>query len=101
MTSTHNKYYNTTAQEFSCGAIVRDEFKQAPDTDCVVLELWKAHGMYHVRSHDFELFGRMKWDSYDTLYAARHRFAELKRKYKAGMKCGMFNTTLDKGFIQE
>lgn len=88
-------------QELACGHVQQAVFKQAPEQKPVHLTLHQEHGVYHVRAHDFELGGRMKWERYDNATAARARFAELKRKYKAGMKAGLFNTTVPKGYYEE
>jgi hypothetical protein len=67
-----------TAYEFACGACqVRT---LAPDFR---ITLWKEHGTYHVRGHDFSTHTRVFWDSFRTLTEARKRFAEAVREYLA------------------
>ena len=38
------------------------------------LSLWCEHGVYHVRAHEFGGHGRLFWDSFRLLGAARKRF---------------------------
>lgn len=45
----------------------------------VNVNLWQAHGTYHVRAHDHGNRRRVFWDSFSTLGAARRRY-DLARK---------------------
>ena len=57
-----------SAYGLACGYI-----EQAMFSD-VRLRLWYEHGCYHVRAHDFAEHGRLFWDSFSTVKAARKRF---------------------------
>jgi hypothetical protein len=64
-----------TPYALNCGYV------QQIDKDNLRLTLWKEHGALHVRAHDFEN-GRIFWDFFDTLGAARKRFSVAKRELK-------------------
>lgn len=40
----------------------------------VEVTLWMEHNAYHVRGHEFDGRGRVFWDAFPTLGAARARF---------------------------
>lgn len=61
-----------TAYGFACGYIERHE-------SCgVAVTLWKEHGTYHVRAHGGNI-GRIFWDSFPNLAAARKRYELAKQ----------------------
>ncbi len=59
-----------SAYGFACGYV-----EQAKIGD-IRIRLWINHGCYHVRAHEhgFGGRGRLFWDSFRTLGAARKRF---------------------------
>lgn len=64
----HNARGKLTAYALACGYIEKKE------RGTVQVTLWREHGVYHVRAHDFER-GRIFWDSFITLTDARKRFS--------------------------
>jgi hypothetical protein len=48
----------------------------------VEVSLWKEHGTYHVRAHDFNEHKRLDWKSFPTMSAARVAFGKMVRQYK-------------------
>jgi len=73
-----------TAYELACGAVdIRRKLilDRYPATD-YQLTLWREHGTYHVRLHNFSEHSRVFWDSFNTLAQARKRFAAAVREYK-------------------
>lgn len=60
-----------TPYGLACGYIEND-FNKGIDT-C----LWKEHGKYHVRQHDFNKGQRISWEVFDYLSAARPYFLKL------------------------
>lgn len=80
-----------TAYQAVCGAVQRIELKQYAHHEPVCIDLWIEHGTYHVRAHDHELHGRLFWDSFDTITAARTRYSKAVKDTKAAMKAGTFN----------
>ena len=63
-----------TPYALNCGYV------QQIDSANLRLALWKEHGTIHVRAHDFNDHKRIFWDCFDTLTAARKRFAVAKRE---------------------
>lgn len=57
-----------SAYGFGCGYSERAKFGETEIT------LWCEHGTYHVRAHNFGIHGRLFWDSFRLLAAARKRF---------------------------
>lgn len=57
-----------SAYGLACGYIERATLSETQ------LSLWCEHGVYHVRAHDFGGHGRLFWDSFRLLSAARKRF---------------------------
>src|ERR1700759_403472 len=59
-----------TAYEFACGYVQHAERGMQHDpenlapTAGVSLTLWKEHGTFHVRAHDFGKHERLFWDSF-------------------------------------
>lgn len=52
---------------FACGYV------ESRQIGTIRIKLWKEHLVFHVRAHCSER-GRLFWDSYSTLAAARKRF---------------------------
>lgn len=65
---------NLTDYALSCGY---RESKGGTDTGNLHVTLWKEHSTYHVRAH-YIGYGRLFWESFPTLTAARKLFAETK-----------------------
>lgn len=81
---THTEKGRLTDYGLSLGMIERWTGKPV-ELRMVSLNLWKEHGTYHVRAHDHDCLGRLFWDSFDTLTAARKRFDSAKRELKANV----------------
>lgn len=62
-----------TPYALACGYIERAELAGG-----VSVTLWAEHGTIHVRAHD-ALRGRVFWDSFETVTAARARFTRAVR----------------------
>ena len=60
-----------SAYGFACG------YGEQAEIGNVSVRLWSEHSTYHVRAHEsgFGGRGRIFWDSFRTLGAARKRFA--------------------------
>lgn len=43
--------------------------------------LWREHGVYHVRSHNFEEHKRIQWDTAATLGEARRLLMEHRKLF--------------------
>lgn len=71
----HNSNGTLTAYAFACGYIERKE------TENLRLDLWHEGACYHVKAHEFNGRGRLTWESFDGLAAARRHFAFLKNIY--------------------
>ena len=54
-----------SAYELACGYVERFEH------DNLWVTLWREHGVYHVRAHEFNGRGRLAWSVFSTLTAAR------------------------------
>lgn len=70
---------NLTAYQLACGHV--QEIKKKT----FKVELYKEHSVYHVRSFDYFIDGRLiqrTWLVFDTLVEARKAF---KRQYDIGM----------------
>jgi hypothetical protein len=63
-----------SAYNLACGYVQR--FEQGSFR----VSLWKEHGVYHVRAHEFDGRGRIAWDVFETLTDARKSFQSMKRK---------------------
>ena len=61
----HNADGTLTAYALACGYIERKE------TENLRLDLWHENCVYHVNAHEFNGAGRMFWESFDRLSAAR------------------------------
>lgn len=66
-----------TRYALACGYIEQVEHNGVQTT------LWASHGAYHVRQHDFGGRGRITWESFRTLTAARKRYYALVRQSQA------------------
>lgn len=44
--------------------------------------LWKEHGVYHVRAHDFNTHMRLFWDVTYSITEARKIYSKAKRSFK-------------------
>ena len=63
-----------SAYNLACGYVQR--FERGNFT----VSLWKEHGVYHVRAHEFDGRGRIAWEVFSTLKPARKAFQSMKRK---------------------
>ena len=72
--------YQLTAYELSCGYVQRTVPRSLLPS--LTITLWREHGTYHVRAHDFKGRGRLFWDSFRTVTEARKRFAAAVKEYK-------------------
>lgn len=72
----YTKAGRLTPYALSCGEIELHEHNGIRTT------LWASHGAYHVRQHDFNERGRITWESFRTLTAARKRYDELVKNSK-------------------
>ena len=41
------------------------------------VDLWREHGVYHVRAHEFDGRGRIAWESFSVLQEARKAFIRM------------------------
>ena len=64
----HNASGTLTDYALGCGYLEKRTDGKIETT------LWKEHGVYHVRQHEFDGRGRIFWDTYHTLTEARKRF---------------------------
>lgn len=64
-----------TAYQFACGYVDRVERGK------VWVTLWKEHGVYHVRAHEFDGRGRLAWKVFQTLTAARRYHRRMVRMF--------------------
>ena len=77
-----------TSYALACGYV--EKFKKGE----VEASLWKEHGTYQVRVHDFRdrSWGRVCWESYRSLGSAKKAFKKAKSSIKAGRKATCFVT---------
>ncbi len=77
-----------SAQQLDRGEVQRWLLETRKPHDCrnVSLSLWKEHGVYHLRAHDFALHGRIFWSRHRTLTEARKAWSEGKRTVKAKIR---------------
>lgn len=54
-----------TEYALGCGYIQRREVNE------ILVTLWREHGVYHVRVHDFRNGWRVAWETFKTLTDAR------------------------------
>ena len=64
---------NLSAYALSCGYL--QSYSQAN----LRVTLWREHGVYHVRAHEFDGAGRLDWQAFRTLHKARKHFGFLIR----------------------
>lgn len=71
-TKFNNKNGTLTVYAFACGYIEQKE------TNKVQTTLWLEHGVWNVRTHDFNTHTRVKWDqfTYKQLTKARKAFKQ-------------------------
>lgn len=67
-----------SAYGFACGYCERAKFGETE------VSLWREHGVYHVRAHNFGYHGRLFWDSFRLLSDARKRFMSAGRSILSG-----------------
>ena len=65
-----------TRYELNCGCVSQKVVNN------ISVCLWKEHGVYHVRAHDFTLHTRLEWNSFHLLGEARKDFRRMSRKYQ-------------------
>jgi hypothetical protein len=63
-----------SAYELACGYIQRIEKKG------VVVTLWREHGVYHVRAHEYSK-GRIQWNTFRLLKDAHKSFADMVKTH--------------------
>ncbi len=71
--------HQCSAYSLACGAFERKHYGP------VQITLWKEHGTYHVRAHDFENHQRRFWESFRTLKEARKHFDHAEALLVAGL----------------
>lgn len=76
MTKYYTKAGRLTPYALSCGYVEQEEHNNIQTT------LWLSHGAYHVRQHDYGGRGRITWESFRSLVAARKRYSALVRQSK-------------------
>jgi hypothetical protein len=67
-----------SAYRLACGDIVRHRGANGRE-----VTLWREHGAYHVRTHDFAKHERIAWDSARTLTEARRVFRSHVKRFCA------------------
>ena len=65
--------HKPSAYEFACGGI------QSFNAGNLRVTIWREHGVYHVRAHEFDGRGRIDWKAFPTLARARKYFGFLIR----------------------
>jgi hypothetical protein len=80
-----------TAYALACGDVEQYEIGdrhvwtlENPQLSGRQVTLWEEHGVYHVRHHDFERFGRISWSTHTKLSAARRYYDAACRAADAG-----------------
>jgi hypothetical protein len=61
--------------ELSCGYV------ESAMRNKVQVKLWKEHGVYHIRAHDFNSHARIDWKVYPELKQARACFDRMVCKH--------------------
>lgn len=74
-----------TSYGFACG------YFEAHRAGGIIVRLWREHGTYHVRAHDFADHGRLAWASFPTLAAARRAFRAMAARANRVGPCGKVN----------
>lgn len=78
----HPRFYTKegwlTPYAMACGYIHRTEVNR------VSVEFWSEHQHYHVRSHCYQGGGRLAWDTFTSITAARSAFLRHQRMYQDG-----------------
>ena len=69
-----------TAYEFNCGYVQQVESPSCTVNQGIQLQMWKEHGVFHVRAHDFSKSERIFWDSFQTMTQATRRYFKAKRE---------------------
>lgn len=70
----YTKAGRLTRYALECGYVEQAEHNSIQTT------LWRSHGAYHVRQHEYGGRGRITWESFRSLAAARRRYDDLVRK---------------------
>jgi len=63
------------AYDLSCGYVEKVEKNK------VVIILWREHGIYHIRVHDFNKKIRLAWKTATNLTEARKMFKKMKEDF--------------------
>lgn len=71
-----------SAYQLACGYVQRHE------CDGIQTTLWREHGAYHVRTHDFNQHQRIAWNVFRTLTEARREYARQIRMAERTCDCG-------------
>ena len=61
-----------TAYALACGYVTRKYY------GAISVDLWREHGVYHVRAHDHATGKRQFWESFRTLKEAQAFYKEIK-----------------------
>jgi hypothetical protein len=69
------KHNRLTAYGLACGYVERQEAIGRQVT------LWREHGVYHVRAHDFREHKRLAWETYIHLHIAQRAYRALVANY--------------------
>jgi hypothetical protein len=51
----------------------------------IEVTLWREHGAYHVRAHNFNTGKRLMWRAFRTIRAARSELSQTNRQIKQGL----------------
>lgn len=70
MANIHNKNGDLSAYGLGCGYI------QSHNNHGLNVTLWREHGAYHVRAHDFTTGKRMVWEVFGHLGPARKLYRQ-------------------------
>jgi len=72
-----------SVQELACGAV--DRFAKPHGESKIQVQLWREHGIYHVRAHNFDSHRRLVWRSFSRVTEARREFKKQVSQVRTGM----------------